>query len=342
MAVAGVIVAGAVAGGAYFSLRAQKPLAYDVLGGYVSEGGYVAGATLHFSDGTQIAFPDGGRGRLAAVDASGARLALESGRVSARAERADTRWSIDVGPFVVHFGAAELEVAWSGSEGLLDVAVRHGSATVSGPPTPAGLGLRAGQRLVAHEGHLRVEAIDRTEPATDGAGSASAQSPSTEPGAAADTSSWPALVERGEHQTVLAEAEQRDLESCYAGCNLADLIALADAARMVGRMDVAQRSLEAQRARFPSSAEAKSAAFLLGRLAEDTADDARAVEWYDHYLREAPEGLLAAEALDRKMTALMRLGRVEQARQTAHEYLQSFGAGPNAARARELAELQSP
>ncbi len=120
------------------------------------------------------------------------------------------------------------------------------------------------------------------------------------------------------------------------GVSLADLAALADAARYAGRSDLARRALLAERARFPGSAEARAAAFLLGRIADDGASTAAAVRWYDDYLTEAPHGAFAAEALGRKLVALRRAGD-PAARPTAAEYLRRYPDGPHAAAARELA-----
>ena len=87
-----------------------------------------------------------------------------------------------------------------------------------------------------------------------------------------------------------------------------DLGALATAARLEGRTDVARRALEAQRRRFPSTAAGHEAAFFLGRIAEDTEGDTRAaVGFHDSLLTEAPGGALAQEALGRKLAALGRM-----------------------------------
>ena len=86
-----------------------------------------------------------------------------------------------------------------------------------------------------------------------------------------------------------------------------DLGALATAARLSQRADLARRAFRAQRVRFPGSDAAREAAFHLGRLADDADHDAAAaVAWYDQYLEEAPAGTFVAEALARKMAALAR------------------------------------
>jgi len=125
--------------------------------------------------------------------------------------------------------------------------------------------------------------------------------------------------------------------------SLADLAALADAGRYAKRTDVARRALAAERSRFPSSPEAHTAAFLLGRFSDDSSalPDA-AVGWYDTYLSESPNGPLASEALGRKMMALKRMSQSDKASAAAEEYLRRFSRGPYAAHARELVLHSAP
>jgi TolA-binding protein len=92
----------------------------------------------------------------------------------------------------------------------------------------------------------------------------------------------------------------------------------------------------AQRQRFPRSARANDAAFLLGRL-EETAGRAKlALDWYERCLQESPSGTYTSEALGRKMTVVQRLHGAEGARPIAEEYLRRFGNGTYAAAARAL------
>jgi TolA-binding protein len=114
-----------------------------------------------------------------------------------------------------------------------------------------------------------------------------------------------------------------------------DLLALADAARYRRRMDLARDTLLAQRRRFPDSPRALDAAFLLGRV-EEASDSglARALEWYDDYLKRAPKGTYASEALGRKMTLMSKLEGVSRARPVAEEYLRRFPNGTYAGPAR--------
>jgi len=145
--------------------------------------------------------------------------------------------------------------------------------------------------------------------------------------------SWSKRVAAGDFDGVLADAQQTGIDAALARSTLADLVALADAARYKGHPDMARRALVAQRERFPSSTAARTAAFLLGRLVESEPESA--IGWYDRYLAEAPNGEFASEALGRKLVAVHRVSG-SQARPIAEEYLRRFPRGPYAARAREL------
>jgi hypothetical protein len=153
---------------------------------------------------------------------------------------------------------------------------------------------------------------------------------------AMDSTTWPRRVASGDFLGVLSEAERRGIEDCIASCSLEALVALADAARYGGRRDLARRFLLATRERFPGTPPARSAAFLIGRMA----DGANAVTWYNRYLAESPDGVYAAEALGRKMLALERLGDRGRARRIAAEYRSRFPAGAYLPQATAL--LQEP
>lgn len=173
-----LLSAAAAAGGvALVSAKRAERLSYDVAGGSLSESGYVKssgpnGARLSFSDGTRIDLQDAARARIAAVDAHGARLAIENGHATLSISRLPrATWYVDAGPFVVQSGPAELDVDWSSYDDALTVDLREGNLLVSGPQAPSGIILRAGQRLSAHEGRLSIEALETgaaAEPAAPG------------------------------------------------------------------------------------------------------------------------------------------------------------------------------
>jgi RNA polymerase sigma factor (sigma-70 family) len=155
----------AVASGAYLIRSIPGSLSCAVDGAGVGAGGYVRGAPgsgsrIEFSDGSAVELADGARGRIAAVNRNGARIALESGHALVRvAARPSAEWAVDAGPFVLNSNGTEAFVDWSASDEVLEVALHQGSLTISGPPAPGGLVLHAGQRLVAAAGRLQVEPL---------------------------------------------------------------------------------------------------------------------------------------------------------------------------------------
>jgi TolA-binding protein len=149
--------------------------------------------------------------------------------------------------------------------------------------------------------------------------------------------SWAKRVAGGDFRGVVADAQSRGLGTTLSEAPLGDLVALADAARYTGSSSIARDALLAQRKRYPSSADAKNAAFLLGRIAEDGGATGEAIEWYERYLSEAPRGAFAAEALGREMLATGRARGGAAAAIVARRYLDRFPGGPYADRARKLA-----
>ena len=88
--------------------------------------------------------------------------------------------------------------------------------------------------------------------------------------------------------------------------------------------------------RFPESAQASKAAFLLGKMAADGGDRSKAVVWFETYLDEQPKGSFAADALNRLMSGYESLDRPAKARAAAERYLEAQPEGPHADKARKI------
>lgn len=109
--------------------------------------------------------------------------------------------------------------------------------------------------------------------------------------------SWLALAEAGDHGGALAAAERLGFARLLRSLDVDDLDRLARSARFAGAGARAREALLALRERFPADRRARTAAFLLGRVALDLEHDpTRAGAWFSTYLSEAPDGPLAEEA----------------------------------------------
>jgi hypothetical protein len=329
------------------------PIAWHVEDGAVGAQGYVSipatapSARLVFDDGSDVALAPGSRGRVAATTATGAEVVLEQGRARVRVQHHDrTRWMVDAGPFAVRVTGTEFLVAWAADAEMLDVWMKQGRVEVAGPVLGEALVLSAGQHLRARLKDSTVQIDADPEPA-DAVNPTPASStlvvPGVEVSGATPTAvpagpTWPKLVTSGDYARVLREADAEGVGHALASRPLPDLRALGDAARYAGSSAVAKRAYGAIRARFASSGEARTAAFLLGRVAEEqdhaTVD---AVRWYDTYMAEAPGGAFAGDALGRKMVLVSKTQGRDAAKPLADRYLQRFPGGPYAAAAHDLA-----
>jgi TolA-binding protein len=346
-------------------------LSYEVEGGAASQDGSLQADAasrpkLRFSDGTEVELAEGARAHIASVTGQGARVALDRGEVHAHVvHRSGTQWLFDAGPFVVTVTGTAFALAWAPEDERLDLRLENGAVTVSGPPSGEPIAVRAGQwltvRLRTGEVLLRelgaqkgAEAAPSSAPPPSGGAEPPGAPPEGEPpagappegeppaapraeAAAAPKRDWAGQLAAGQLDAIVDEAQRRGLDQTLAASSSAELSALADAARYTRRGDVARRALLAQRRRFPATQRAREAAFLLGRLAEAQEGGAAALPWFETYLKEAPQGAYASEALGRKMEIVRRLHGDAQAEIVAREYLRRFPGGTYAQAARSLA-----
>ncbi|APR83493.1 Dihydrolipoamide acyltransferase [Minicystis rosea] len=316
----------------------------------------------------------GGRARVASVSAEGAEIALERGSLDlAVVHREATRWMVRVGPFQVHVIGTRFETSWDPVTEQFSVALREGAITVSGPVVGDARSVRAGERLTVSPatGTLASSAIDAAVVLPSSAPSASApvvsapapiepmpiepiappssaRVPEAEPiaprpsasapaPAAREPSTWRALSLDGKYKEALAAAQREGFDAICGSARASDLYALGEAARLGGDATRAAQAFTALRTRFPGSAEAASAAFILGRVAQDRRKDhASAAAYFMAYLSEQPGGPFAAEAVGRLLEARDRMGDEEGARRAAERYLASYPSGSYAAYARRV------
>jgi TolA-binding protein len=338
----------------------RKParLEYDVAGPVVTDGPWLdvppsGGAlALRFSDGTELDLGPGSKGRVADVTGDGAVVVLGTGMLQARVvHRPRTHWSVTAGPYSIEVTGTAFDVGWSEASGELDLSLHDGSVVVRGPSLPDGLRVAAGQRLSAHAttGEAQLSSLLVPQPKPEALVAEppgpSAEAPKTDAPAAARATpqplpTWSEMLADGNFRGVVDAAEARGVDVTLGRGSLPDLVALADAARYLQERGLARRGLLAERARFVGSPEAREAAFVLGRMADDGGARNDAIRWYDVYLGESPRGPFAAEALGRKLVALVESGDAGGARAVAREYMNRFPHGAHAAYAHD--HVQEP
>jgi transmembrane sensor len=328
---------------------------------------------LRFSDGTAVVLESSARARVTRLGDQGATVRMEAGRaqVSVR-KRAHAAWQVSLGPFRVDVTGTRFDIDWDPANDRLILAMQDGSVLVSGCVFGSGRAFSAGETVRASCRDRRVE-ISTTAGASSAPAGASAAQPVFEEAASApaldgpavgptpdmDASpgltatgsrhdgpsggtgpgiGWRELTRRGQHQQAFEAAETAGFSAECAAGSAADLVALGDAARYVGRLERAVEAYQAVRRRFPNHERAAVAAFAIGRVAFDQrAAYADAARWFRTYLQEQPGGRLAGDALGRLMESLDRAGDSAGAGAEARRYLERYPRGPHAGMARRLA-----
>jgi TolA-binding protein len=139
---------------------------------------------------------------------------------------------------------------------------------------------------------------------------------------------WTLLAKRGDYERALDVVLRTGFDAVVNTSSAGELLLLSDVARMAGQPARAAEILHSVRRRFPRSEEASIAAYTLGLSAFDhSGAHAEAATWFETYLRERPNGALAAEALGRLVECEASLGRSEKAQAVARRYLAAYPAG---------------
>ena len=346
-----LLLAGATAAGAVALLTwAVRPVTFQVgaSGTPGQTGDLVHGATqglvpVRFSEGSSVILHEDARLRVLATDTKGARLLIEDGTVDASIASArigKKRWSFEAGPFQVLVTGTRFTLSFRSIDQSIGLATHEGQVIVSGAclstPTPVAAGTRLDLSCLARPAPNPQVASLSVPPSRERASTSA--TPSGTPARGAPTSlAWRELLATGHLQDAVHAAERADFNRVCQTANAKDLLALADAARLFARTARAVTALRVLRHRFPSSAEASTAAFALGRIAfEHQRAYPEAVQWFATYLREQPSGPLHGDCVGRLMEARLRAGDQAGARADADQYLRRFPEGPYASEARGI------
>jgi TolA-binding protein len=343
-----LLLAASAAGALGFWVWTRMPISFQVgaagvpgrLGDLIEAVG-MEQTSLAFSEGSTIGLREGSLMRVLSTHANGARVLIENGTVDvaiAHKPKAKAAWTFEAGAFRVSVTGTKFRMDYRLHEQSLALATHEGEVVIEGACLQAPQTVSAG-------GSFRRSCL-RKEPVAAPVASVADLAPAPLAGplapAHADTPShsepyWRELLAAGRLADGLRAAERANFGRVCQAATAKELLALADAARLFGHTARAVTALRVLRQRYPSSPDASTAAFTLGRIAfERQGDYEGAVRWFGTYLREQPTGPLMGDSVGRLMEARLRAGDRAGARVDAERYLRRFPEGPYASEARGI------
>lgn len=329
--------------------------------GMTGETSWVAAANestlpLRFSDGSEVTLATAARARIVNRTEAGANVAIEHGELHAKIRhRTDTAWRFEAGPYDVRVTGTAFSLSWDPMSASMVLGLEEGSVIVTGCNLE-GRRVAAGEELrvrcehavdagatasivavpsassarlapVGDSGHVPESSPAVTSPSS----AVRAQRVAVPPASATAGPSWRELAASARYPEAYEAAKREGLETIAQQASAPDLLSIADAARLTRHVRESDALLSAIRRRFPGTASAAVAAFMLGRSAMDGSFAyAEAATWFETSVREQPDGALAREAAGLIVEASDRAGDFPRARGAATSYLQLYPTGPHA------------
>jgi transmembrane sensor len=284
------------------------------------------GAVLSMSDGSMVGLAGGAR--LTPLESTGTSFVAVLERGTAHFEvhpGGPRRWQIEC-------GLATVEVVGTGfscerEPGHLRVAVRHGVVLVRGEKVrDRAQRLIAGESLEVSDGRPAV-APPPVAPAAPPAEPETESAPAGTPTIVINVH-WRELARAGRQREAFAALGSRGLVKETRQSGVADLLLLADVARLSGHPHEAVGPFERILDVYPRDAQAPLAAFALGRLELDTLNaPARAATALQRALDLGVPHSLREDVRARLVEAHARSGNRAATRVAAEAYLREFPDG---------------
>lgn len=318
----------------------RRVVEFSVQGTAVSEGGFVRAEAepvrIAFDDGSAIRLDPHARLRISQQRERGASVHLEGGRmeVAVKPQEGGADYVFEAGPWAVKVVGTAFSLAWDPDRNEARIVMTEGEVRVIGPRVEDGFSLRAGQHMLLQLDEVRVSDGVRVTP--EPTASATIATPLPSPSAEASPSTrasallslrgptWAERVAAGDYEGVLADVDARGEEAVLGSGSIGDLMMLADAARYGGRPALGAAALRSVRSRFAGTKSAASAAFLLGRMAQDGGRAREAITLYEATIAEGSP--FSSEALGRMMT-IEHQQKSGRAKALAERYLASHPNG---------------
>jgi transmembrane sensor len=286
------------------------------------------GAVLWLSDGSRVDLAGGAR--FASLESNGISFVAVLERGSAHFEvrpGGPRHWQIEC-------GLATVEVVGTGFDcarapGKLRVSVQHGAILVRGERVPdRARRLAAGETLEVLDPPVPAEA-SKFPVAEPEAPAATAVAAALRPDPIAEAAgAWLELARGGHHREAFAAIGAQGLLRETKRLGVADLLVLADVARLSGHAASAVAPLERILRDFPGDPQAPLAALALGRLELDTLDrPAKAAAALNRALSLGVPLSLREDVRTRLVEAYARAGNRAASRSAAAAYLREYPDG---------------
>jgi transmembrane sensor len=291
----------------------------------------VAGARLALSDGSTIEL--GGGARFEPLESSGTTFlgVLQRGSASFDVRPGGPRrWQIECGLATIEVVGTRFSC--ERAPGKLHVSVQRGAIVVRGERVAdRARRLAAGESLDIVAGDIAAApptAASPDEPAATGAAASLAQHEPLGGPSGAERASWRELAHRGRPVEAFAALGAQGIRREAQRLGVADLLALADVARLSGHPVEAVAPLERILSDFAHDPQAPLAAFALGRLDLDALDAPRpAAAALERALELGVPRSLLEDVRARLVEAHERGGDPAAARSAAQTYLREFPSG---------------
>lgn len=285
---------------------------------------------VRFSEGTELVLEPGARMRVTDTSPRGANVVLDRGGMRAEIQSVKAEgaaWTFWAGPFAVRVTGTNFRASWDPASETFELTMIEGSVHVSGPSLEPGRAVAAGESLRVAVGQPRNP---KTTP------SASAKTPSDSPERPPLRNAsprWREHLRARDYNAAMQALDDGSFARLMGTAPAGELWMLSDGARLGGRPDRARDALLALRGQGARG----QTAFMLGKIeADQLRSPTEAVRWFETYLREAPNGPLAEQALGR-LLELQRRGDKAATRALAKRYLSRYPNGAYAPLARSMA-----
>ncbi len=376
-----IAASAAAAAAVLLIMFSQVKLTVSLDGVAVTEGAFISGnifqkTELDFSDGSQIELKPKSKIRIRTLNADGAHLLLERGRIDANIiNKKKSNWQIDVGPYCISVTGTKFSVKWEPATDDFRLEMIEGSVIVTGPLSEKEKVLRTGESLhitsaLKNKTKQQDSILDTGFQDTDFLGTdfreeenrngketeiedifsndippSDLQNLPTSRLKSSVTvqqhdslSDWRYASESGKYAEALTLAKQAGFEKILKNSSASELVALGDTARHAGDLKSAESAYKTVRKRFPKSVHSSNAAFLLGVTEFNKTDSyLEAAKWFKIVaLEQSTKAGLSKEAAGRLIESLKLGGDLEGAKKAAQSYLSKYPDGPHQKQAAQL------